>query len=249
MTCVGGGRSLPFRSSTTPAGGRRMFGPCEMGGERVPTPSPWRRAPALGSTLLRLGVCLLALVAILGAATDTSAHPHIWIDTVVTFVFDRGKVVSLRLEWTFDEFYSDVLLDGLDTNKKGRLDEKAVKELYERDFATLKDSEYFIHLRLGGKKLPIREVSDFSATVLKGRVVFRFTVRLPSPVDPAATAIALGVYDESYFVDVAFAEEHPIRFEGSPDAACRYDVREDRNNPIYFGMVFPKHLQLDCRRR
>jgi len=249
MTCVVDRRSLPFRSSTTPIGGRRMFGTCVGGGERVPTPSPWRRAPALGSILRRLRVCLLALVAILGAATDASAHPHIWIDTVATFVFVQGKVVSLKLEWTFDEFYSDVLLDGLDTNKKGRLDEKAVKELYERDFVNLKDSEYFIHLRLGGKKLPIRDVSDFSATVLKGRVVFRFTVRLPSPVDPVATAIALGVYDESYFVDVAFDKEHPIRFEGNPDAACQYDMREDRNNPIYFGMVFPQQLRLDCRRR
>jgi hypothetical protein len=82
MTCVGGRRSLPFRSSTTPAGGRRMCRACVGGYGRVPTPSPWRMAPALGSILRRLGVCLLALVAILGAATDTGAHPHIWIDTV-----------------------------------------------------------------------------------------------------------------------------------------------------------------------
>jgi len=219
------------------------------GGELVSTPSPWRGASAWESILRRFGACILALVAIVGAAADSGAHPHIWIDTVVTFVFERGKVVSLKLEWTFDEFYSDVLLDGLPTSKKGRLDDKAVKELYERDFVTLKDSGYFIHLRLGGKKLPIQEVSDFSATVREGRVVFRFTVRLPSPVDPVATAVVLGVYDESYFVDVAFDKEHPIRFEGNPDTACRYDMREDRNNPIYFGMVFPQQLRLDCRRR
>jgi ABC-type uncharacterized transport system substrate-binding protein len=92
-------------------------------------------------------------------------------------------------------------------------------------------------------------VSDFSAAVVKGRVVYRFTVRLPSPVDPVGTAIALSVYDESYYVEVAFAEEDPIRFEGGADTLCRYDVREDRNTPIYYGMVFPQQVRLECRRR
>jgi ABC-type uncharacterized transport system substrate-binding protein len=226
-----------------------MLSTSRGGCEPVSTPSPWRGASARKSIFRRFGACILGLAAIVGVAVDSGAHPHIWIDSVVTFVFERGKVVSLRLEWTFDEFYSDVLLDGLQTSKKGRLDDKAVKELYERDFVNLKDSGYFIHLLLGGKKLPIREVSDFSATVREGRVVFRFTVRLPSPVDAVATPIALGVYDDSYFVDLAFPGEHPIRFEGNSDAACRYDMREDRNNPIYFGMVFPQQLRLDCRRR
>ena len=209
----------------------------------------WCRHSADGPGLRLLIPCYLAILAIVGATAVSDAHPHIWIDTVVTFVFDRGKVTRFRLEWTFDEFYSDVLLDSVRPKGKGKLDEKAVKELYENDFANLKDYEYFIHLRLAGKKFPVREVSDFSATVVNGRVVFRFTVQLPSPVDPVATAITLGVYDESYFTDVAFAEEHPIHFEGGADAACRYSVREDRNNPIYFGMVFPKLLQLECRRR
>jgi ABC-type uncharacterized transport system substrate-binding protein len=193
-------------------------------------------------------VGILALVALMSAAANTAAHPHVWIETVATFVFDRGKVVGIKLEWTFDEFFSESLLDSIHPKKKGTLDAKEIKELYEKDFANLKNYEYFVHLRLGGKKLPVREVSDFSATVLKGRVVYRFTVRLPSPVDPLGTPIALSVYDESYFVEVAFAEEHPIRFEGEPDAACRYDVREDRNTPLYFGMAFPQQARLECRR-
>lgn len=219
------------------------------GDELVPTPSPWGRGSAGGSILRHIGVCILGLLVILGGATGADAHPHVWIDTVATFVFDRGKVVSIRLEWTFDEFFSESLLDSIHSKKKGRLDAKEIKELYEKDFANLKNYEYFIHLRLGGKKLPVREVSDFSAAVVKGRVVYRFMVRLPSPVDPVGTAIVLSVYDESYYVEVAFAEEDPIRFEGGGDALCRYDVHEDRNSPFYYGMVFPQQVRLDCRRR
>jgi ABC-type uncharacterized transport system substrate-binding protein len=161
--------------------------------ELVPTPSPWCRASAGRPILRRLGVSVLALVALVGAAADAGAHPHVWIDTVATFVFDRDKVVSIKLEWTFDEFFSESLLYGIHPKKKGTLDAREIKELYEKDFANLKNYDYFIHLRLGGKKLPVREVSDFSAAVLNGRVVYRFTVRLPSPVDPVATAVALSV--------------------------------------------------------
>jgi hypothetical protein len=38
-----------------------------------------------------------------------------------------------------------------------------------------------------------------------------------------------------------------VRFEGVPKLACRYEVREDKKNPIYFGMVFPQQATLDCK--
>ena len=223
-----------------------------VNGRRTEVPtvplSPCKSSGARPS-LQRLGVWSLAFAALLSNAEITEAHPHVWIETVATFVFDRGKVIAIKLEWTFDEFFSESLIDTFDPKKKGYFDEKAVKELYRKDFDNLKHSDYFVHLSLAGKKLPVREVSDFSAAVRKGRVVYRFTVRLPSPVDPVAIPIALSVYDETYYVEVAYAEEHPIRFEGGTDALCQYDVREDRKTPIYFGMVFPQQARLECRRR
>jgi ABC-type uncharacterized transport system substrate-binding protein len=89
----------------------------------------------------------------MSAAANTDAHPHVWIDTVATFVFDRGKVVSIKLEWTFDEFFSESLIDSIHPKKKGTLDAKEIKELYEKDLANLKNYEYFIHLRLGGQEV------------------------------------------------------------------------------------------------
>jgi ABC-type uncharacterized transport system substrate-binding protein len=65
-------------------------------------------------------------------------------------------------------------------------------------------------------------------------------------VDPVATAVALSVYDESYFVEVAFPGESPVRFAGGPDPDCRYAIAEDRQHPIYYGMVFPPQVRLVC---
>jgi ABC-type uncharacterized transport system substrate-binding protein len=195
-------------------------------------------------------VLLLALcLALFGVAGAADAHPHVWIDTVATFVFTQGKVSSLRLTWTFDEDFSETLLHNVHAARRpGRLDAQQVKHLYEKDFANLQSDQYFVRLYVGGGRVPVREVSDFSASYRDRRVIYEFTVRLPAPVDPVATAVALSVYDATYFVEVDFDETTPVLFVDGPDPPCRYSVVEDRQHPIYFGMVFPQQLRLDCRR-
>jgi ABC-type uncharacterized transport system substrate-binding protein len=193
-------------------------------------------------------VRILTLMAILCTAWDVGAHPHIWIDAVATFVFDRGKVAALMFEWTFDEFYSDVLLDKFDANKDRKFDEKEIREIQAQAFANLKDSNYFTYVRIGGRSVPTREISGFSAASVKGRVVFRFTLGLPSPVDPVATPILLSVYDETFFVEIKFDDLIPVRFDGKRDSKCDFDIREDKNTPLYFGMIFPQQIRLLCKR-
>ena len=81
-------------------------------------------------------LCLLCALLI---APSASAHPHIWIETGATFVFERGKVISIRLDWTFDEFFSDTLLHAVPgTRRPGKLDERQIKHLYDHDCANLK---------------------------------------------------------------------------------------------------------------
>jgi ABC-type uncharacterized transport system substrate-binding protein len=45
---------------------------------------------------LRTGLLILAVI--LALASGLHAHPHVWIDTVATFVFERGKLVGIKLE-------------------------------------------------------------------------------------------------------------------------------------------------------
>ncbi len=198
--------------------------------------------------LSRLLAGFLVLLGFIATVSDGWSHPHVWIDTVATFVFDRGKVVAVRLEWTFDDFFSDFLLSKYDTNKDRRFDEKEVKQIQEQAFSSLKDLNYFTHIYIANKKLALREVSDFSADYHQGKAVYRFTIPLPSPVDPMTVPVDLSVYDESFYVDVRFDQAEPIRFHGTAGSPCRYWMHEDKNNPIYFGMVNPQRVQLQCKR-
>ena len=47
----------------------------------------------------------LALLLAILSATPAAAHPHVWIDGVVTFAFKDGRIVAIRQEWTFDEVF------------------------------------------------------------------------------------------------------------------------------------------------
>jgi ABC-type uncharacterized transport system substrate-binding protein len=200
------------------------------------------------SLLARLMTAFLVLLASIATVSDGWGHPHVWIDTVATFVFDRGKIVAVRVEWTFDEFFTDFLLGKYDTNKDRKFDENEVKRIQEEAFSSLKELNYFTHIYIANKKLGLREVSEFSADYHKGKAVYRFTVPLPSPADPMTVPVDLSVYDESFYVDVRFDQAEPIRFHGAAGSPCRYWMHEDKNNPIYFGMVNPQRVQLQCKR-
>ena len=65
------------------------------------------------------GAVALALLSHGGGAT---AHPHVWITDVTTFVFEGRELVALRHHWQFDEIFSSFVIEEHDANGDGRFD-------------------------------------------------------------------------------------------------------------------------------
>ena len=99
---------------------------------------------------------------------------------------------------------------------------------------------------MGGELVKITEVRGFKPSIKNGKVVYRFTVPLPKPVDPAATPLTVSFYDKSFYIDVGYAKKTPVRLTGSGASACSVKIGQDKKNPIYFGMVFPQIAILSC---
>jgi ABC-type uncharacterized transport system substrate-binding protein len=113
-------------------------------------------------------------------------------------------------------------------------------------FQALKQFGYFTTIRVDGVVVPVERVTSFEARLEDGVLVYEFGLALPEPVDPAAEGLVVGVYDPEYYVEVLLDEHDPVRFDGLPSGACIFDIHEDADHPIYYGMVYPRVIGLSC---
>jgi len=193
----------------------------------------------------RIGFLLSFVFLTCAASAPSRAHPHIWIDAVATLVFADSKLTEVRIQWTFDELFSGALRDQFDPNKTGSFSGQALTDLKADAERGLKEFNWFTHLKIGGKELTVATGKDFSATIEGDRVVYRFTVPVTPPVDPAVTPVTLSLYDQSFYIDVALAKDNPVRIEGA--TPCKTAVITDKGNPLYYGMFFPQRIDLRCK--
>ena len=226
-----GGRAVSSKGSGT------------TGSQRVGAGSAAIRRPWVLGTFLVIGGCGLMFCL---RSDPAAAHPHVWIDATVTFVFEERMLIGLRQRWAFDEFFGSFVIEEHDANADGAFDETEIEAIREQAFGNLREYDYFTHARLDGEKLPLAELSDFTARIEDGLLVYEFTMPLPEPVDPGAGRLVAGVYDVEYYVEVLLDQEDPVRFEGLPSGACTFAIREDTENPIYYGMIYPLAITLDC---
>jgi len=187
-------------------------------------------------------------MSVLSAAEPAAAHPHVFIDNKVTFVFDAGKVTALRLDWAFDEIFSDSLLTQFDADGDGAFDELESKAVREGVLPNLKMFNYFTYIWVDGKQLAPIEPTDFLARADERRIVsFQMKVLLPQPVDPRKAALAAEIYDREYYVAVDLVQQDPVLLENADGIPCGAMLRDDTESAYYGGYVIPKEISLQCR--
>lgn len=184
--------------------------------------------------------------AIAAAPSGLAAHPHVFIDNVVTFVFDKDRVTAIRLQWTFDELFSSTVLEGFDRNGDGAFDAAEIVEIEAGAFANLREYHYFSYLWIDGRGEDEINVRDFTAAARDGIVTYSFVVPLAAAVDPVRHRVEAAIYDSEYYVDIALDENDPVRFQNEPSGRCHYEVAEDTANPYYFDMIYPQRIALVC---
>jgi ABC-type uncharacterized transport system substrate-binding protein len=104
------------------------------------------------------GIVTAALLTPAGAAR---AHPHVWVTVETTILFEAGSIAGLRHKWTFDEFYSSMAVQDLDTNKDGKYSREELAELAKVNIDSLKEFQFFTHARLGEQRLDLLEAKDY----------------------------------------------------------------------------------------
>jgi ABC-type uncharacterized transport system substrate-binding protein len=160
-----------------------------------------------------LFVCLAAIV--LGSS-PAAAHPHVWATVRSEIVLGPDhKITGIRHAWTFDEFYTAMAIEGLDTNKDGVYSRQELQPLAQINVESLKDFDYFTLAKANGQAAAFAEPSsDYYVEFKDQLLTLYFTLPFKTPVK--AKELAIEVYDPSYFVDFSFADKNPVKVVGAP---------------------------------
>jgi ABC-type uncharacterized transport system substrate-binding protein len=174
---------------------------------------------------------LAMVVAMLAFCVSAHAHPHVWVTVESTLLSERGAFTGLQHKWTFDEFYSAMAVEGLDTNKDGKYSREELAELAKVNVTSLKDFGYFTFPMLAGQALKVADPHDYWLETKDGILSLHFTVPFASPVLPEAKGFTFAVYDPSFFIAFDLAKtDQPVRLgEGAPKGCALKIGAPDRN--------------------
>lgn len=203
----------------------------------------------------------LAAGLIFGAASSV-AHPHVWVSVKATVLFEGDTMTGLQQSWTFDEAYTAMAIEGLDTNGDGNYDRKELEELAKVNVDGLKEFDYFTFAKLGDGGLTFKEPVDYWLEYTGGVLTLHFKLPLEDPVLAEAPGFTFSVYDPSFFIAFDLAKDDPIKLAASAPDGCKADLaippkeREDtqRLGEAFFqelggsdyGVVMAKTIAINC---
>jgi ABC-type uncharacterized transport system substrate-binding protein len=213
----------------------------------------------------RTAAFLVSLFATMPAAL---AHPHVWVEMQSTIVFtDAGLIKGVDVEWTFDDAYAEMALDGLDVDKDGVYSQDELAPLTQENIDSLKDYEYFTVMRSNGEQLKIGAVTNAGQIYSSNKLTLHFQVPLATPLDPRTANFSLKVYDPEFFIDFEYPKDDGADVSGNMPKQCALNLKpiptdaeleqtrtmlatKDKNwkpdTAEDFGAAFAQAVTIDC---
>ena len=168
----------------------------------------------------------IVMAALLACASEAQAHPHVWIDMQSSIVFtDDGLIKGVDVEWTFDDGYAQMALDGLDLDGDGIYSQDELAPLTKENISSLKDYEYFTVMRVNGDQQKIGEVTDSGQIYSNNKLSLHFQVPLEKPVDPKTSEFMVKIYDPEFFIAMDYVKDDPVDVVGKLPQSCKLVVK------------------------
>ncbi len=176
---------------------------------------------------MKISVSLIVSLLFFAVSTTVNAHPHIWIENQVEVRVNGNRIEAVRVEWTFDPFFSQSVLVDIGQPQGGGLSSSQVEQIRLNAFENLRNFGYFTYIRINGKEHPVRRVERFNARVNDDiTLVYSFEIPIDVPLGTEPIALRVSMYDESFFTDFAY-KTREARVDGASD--IQYSQSYDRS--------------------
>lgn len=212
--------------------------------------------------------CAMAMLLCLLPAKAV-AHPHMFLDSVVTFEIDDTGLKGFWFEWTFDQMFSAMIVMDIDRNGDKTFNVAEMKRVEGEAFSNIRNYGYFTYVTWRGKETRPDVAEQFHASIVDDRLVYRFFIPFRVQLAPGAQdSLSVAVYDETFFCDCRHAPESPVRVKGSTAVSTSFRIQQDGGAGIrysttdgnastnlgtqdktrYTGLFRPTRIVLDLRR-
>lgn len=200
-------------------------------------------------------------VALLLGARAAEAHPHVWITSTSELIYaPDGSLTGVRHAWTFDEMFASYALQGIETQTKGVYSRDELAPLAQTNAESLKEYAYFTFAKADGQKQKFNEPVDYFMEYKDNALTLHFTLPLKTPLK--TKAMAMEVFDPTFFIDFKFADQDPVKLVGAPEG-CRMKVQrpndgaasaQQLNEQTFmnggdnsnYGAMFANRITVDC---
>jgi ABC-type uncharacterized transport system substrate-binding protein len=182
--------------------------------------------------ILRRSIAIAALVAgvNIGAPSRASAHPHVFVTAATTVLIKNGTIDGFQHVWTFDEMYTAMAVEGLDTNGDAKYSREELSELAKVNIEGLKEFGFFTQVTLAGKPLEVTTPTDYWLEHKDGVLALHFKLPLSKPVLADAKNFAFAITDPSFFIAFDLAKTDPVRFSDGAPTSCKVQVGNDADS-------------------
>ncbi|WP_022850938.1 DUF1007 family protein [Limisalsivibrio acetivorans] len=189
---------------------------------------------------------LALIIVIIMHTALASAHPHVFMDSEVSFVFNEQGVEKLLVHWEFDEMFSSGII--MDYDDGDRVIDEEERKLIRRDvFENLVHHGYFLRIDINGESFPVEFVDMFDVSIKGNRLVYDFSVPLGIPAKGSGSSIDLKVLDSTnYTAIVSLKAKKPTLHSSGFSTTIEYaepDTWSRNMNPESIGslrLVFSK---------
>jgi ABC-type uncharacterized transport system substrate-binding protein len=179
------------------------------------------------NTRTRLVQAATLAVVVLVMAEPAYAHPHVFVTVEATALFDHGAFTGIRQKWTFDEYYTEMAIEGLDKNHDGKYDRAELSELAKVNIDALKDFAYFTFPTLAGEAVKLEAPRDYYLEYKDKSLSLYFTLPFAAPVLTDAKGFKVQVSDPTIFIAFQPAKgAPPVQLGPGAPKSCRVTIGE-----------------------